>query len=101
MGHYASAPLRLYAPLRPCPSTPLPLYAPSADSPPTTKHLKYLSNHRVFPHPNPTQETPLLALSNAPSFIRFHEAVLEIASTHNIAATVRDIATPNYSLDAR
>src|SRR6201996_5674443 len=51
------------------------------------KHLKYLSNHRVFPHPNPTQESPLHALSNAPSFVRFHAAVPKIASTHNISPT--------------
>src|SRR5579862_8501240 len=102
-------PLSCYAatPLRP-PSAPLPLYAPAPlrpsappDSPPTTKHLKYLSNHRVFSNPNPTQESSLLALSNEPSFIQFHAAVLKIAFTHNISPTAQDIATTKDSLEAR
>src|SRR5579862_9149594 len=90
---YATTPLR--------PSTPL--YAPSATTPnflPTTKHLKYLSNYRVFSNTNPTQESPLLALSNAPSFVHFHEAVIKIAFTHNILLAIQDIATPKDSLEA-
>src|ERR1700761_9707361 len=55
--------------------------------PPPTKTAQYLSNHRAFPHQNQTQESPLLSLSNAPSFIQFHAAVLEIAFTHNISTT--------------
>src|SRR5579862_9513255 len=62
---------------------------------------QYLSNHRLFPNPNPTQESPLLALSNAPSFVQFYETVLKIAFTHNISTTAQDIATPKDSLDAR
>ena len=76
-------------------------YAAPADSPPTTKHLKYLSNHQVFLHQNPTQESPLQALSNESSFVRFHETVLEIAFTHNISPTAQDLGATKDSLDAR
>src|ERR1700761_4489244 len=88
--HYTSAP---GAPLRPS-------AAPGRLST-HNKHLKYLSNHRVFPYQNPTQESPLHALSNAPSFIQFHETVPKIAFTHNISSTPQDIAMPKDSLEAR
>ena len=65
------------------------------------KTPQYLGNHRVFPHQNQTQESPLQALSNESSFVRFHETVLEIAFTHNISPTTQDIAMPKDSLEAR
>src|ERR1700761_8397443 len=78
---------RFYAPL---PATLHPQQTP-----------QYLSNHRLYSNQNPTQESALQALSNAPSFVQFHAAVLEIAFTHNISTTTQDIATPKDSLDAR
>src|ERR1700761_5211939 len=99
LGCYASAPLRPSAPL--CAPAPLRPTLRPAQLFTTQQTPQYLSNHRVFPNPNPTQESTLLALSNAPSFVQFHEAVPKIAFTHNISPTAQDLEAIKDSLDAR